>query len=344
MSSCISVGGGLLSFGARPKLASIDILKTQFSALVCLLNPREDLQILEDKVRQVDMMWVHCPMTCASQFILKDKPSFDSFRSAIDRTAGLLQSGERLFVHCAGGVHRTGVFVKTLLLRLGMTSGEIDQAMAEVRQTTTKSCGLHRLELAEELARMIEANESPAGPWTLWDGLRMTELLCVKDNPLLWIKYTPVLPNLVQADLFATDFGLTKVIHGFKICFPLDHALVSSRLGYNWHDARSPVQTDVDRVRSLKDARELIEGFCESSLPVNNYKFAGVDAHLDVQFAAHFMKSVASAAHYRVVDLSSLASFLNVPMSTGPRSPHEDLAALIQIKRTHFEITPMTKT
>mmetsp|Transcript_9991 Transcript_9991/g.19766 ORF Transcript_9991/g.19766 Transcript_9991/m.19766 type:complete len:300 (+) Transcript_9991:929-1828(+) len=274
-------------------------------------------------------------MACASRFILEDKESFDRFKLSLDQTADLLNKGESVFVHCAGGVHRTGIFVKTLLILLGRTPAESEQAMLEIRDYTLFNCGLHRLELAEELARMIAANEAPLTNSSLWDGLRMTELLNAKDNPLLWLRYSLVTPDIVQAELFATNFELSKVIHGFAVYFQLDHGKIDRKLGFSFSDARAPLSLEVDKVRTLDEASRLIESFCTSSLSSNSFKFVGKDAHLDLQFAKHFMSRVASLAHYRIVELSSLGSFLKLPAFTG--IIREDLTSLIEVRRNFFD-------
>lgn len=330
----VALQSGSLSFGARPKLEVFEALQHQFTTVVCLQTHREDLEMLERKVRQTSLNWVHIPLMCASRFLLRDLPSFEAFRAGIQQTAELLSNGSQVFVHCAGGVHRTGVFVKTLLMVLGKTAAESEGIMGDIRDITIQKCGLHRLELAEELAQMILSRTAPAESETGWGEMRMTELLSAKENPLLWAKFSPRLPSIVQVELFATDFGLSKVVEGFKVQFELDHSHINTALGFNWSASRAPVTEDLGRVRSLSEASDLIESFCSSTFSKTPFKFAGTDAHLDLQFTMHFMKPVATLAHYRVVDLSSLSSYLNTPASQG--SLLRDLETLQAIKLKFF--------
>jgi hypothetical protein len=86
----VALQSGFLSFGARPKLEVFEELQHQFTTVVCLQTHREDLEMLERKVRQTSLQWVHIPLMCASRFLLRDLPSFEAFRASIQLTVELL--------------------------------------------------------------------------------------------------------------------------------------------------------------------------------------------------------------------------------------------------------------
>ncbi len=56
------------------------------------------------------------------------------FAACIAQTAALLQQGERVVLHCAAGIGRTGTAAQCLLLALGL-----DRAEAEARITAAGS-------------------------------------------------------------------------------------------------------------------------------------------------------------------------------------------------------------
>jgi predicted protein tyrosine phosphatase len=66
-------------------------------------------------------------------------PTPEGMRSILDTIDAALQNGRRIYLHCWGGIGRTGTTVGCYLVRRGMTGEEALRQLAEWWQTVPKS-------------------------------------------------------------------------------------------------------------------------------------------------------------------------------------------------------------
>ena len=62
----------------------------------------------------------------------------------------LVDNEEKALLHCAAGMHRTGMMCYTLLRHSGLNSQEAYNALGHMRKITFEEVGDHRIQLAEE--------------------------------------------------------------------------------------------------------------------------------------------------------------------------------------------------
>ena len=96
--------------------------------LVVCLTPQEELASLSPAYWQavaegsLDFRFVNLPM---QNYGLPRDPA--GFRAGIEQITGSLAAGDKVFMHCAAGIGRTGTVAACLLKRLGLSTSEAVQ-------------------------------------------------------------------------------------------------------------------------------------------------------------------------------------------------------------------------
>ena len=71
-------------------------------------------------------------------------PPVDVALPFVDDLAARLRAGDRLLVHCAAGIGRTGTTAVCVLVRLGMTSADAEALVGEARPLAGPETGTQR--------------------------------------------------------------------------------------------------------------------------------------------------------------------------------------------------------
>lgn len=124
----------------RELTVDLDALFGQFQATV-FVSLMEDFEYrrfgissLFREVRERGAQVVHYPIVDVS---VPTSPA--TFRVLVERLYALVQTGERIFVHCKGGLGRTGLVVACLLVRLGHSAPEAVRITRETRKGTIQT-------------------------------------------------------------------------------------------------------------------------------------------------------------------------------------------------------------
>lgn len=139
----VAVHGGRLAIGPRPKVRALESMREQGAThLVTLLSEREGARDLGAAVTAAGLAWQWLPLPNG------DPPAHTAdaaIRAALDTWAALLAGGAGLYLHCAAGIHRTGMLTHALLRRTGHTPGEALRLLGALRPLTAAEAGDHRL-------------------------------------------------------------------------------------------------------------------------------------------------------------------------------------------------------
>lgn len=110
------------------------------SMVVSLIETHEfaELQVeaLPDKVELAGMNWIHLPIQDMRPPSLKFKGPWRQYGRVI---VDALASGERIFIHCKGGLGRTGTIAACLLVEFGMAHLEAIEAVRAARRSTIET-------------------------------------------------------------------------------------------------------------------------------------------------------------------------------------------------------------
>lgn len=124
----------------RDLTADLDALFEQFRATV-FVSLMEDFEYrrfgisaLFPGVRERGAQVLHYPIVDVS---VPTNPA--TFRVLIERLYAQVQAGEQVFVHCKGGLGRTGLVVACLLVRLGHSAAEAVRITSETRKGTIQT-------------------------------------------------------------------------------------------------------------------------------------------------------------------------------------------------------------
>jgi hypothetical protein len=139
----VAVGGGRVAIGGRPKLRALTAMRDEGAThIVTLLCEGEDARELGAAVTAAGLGWQWLPRRNG------DPPADHedaAIAAALDAWLALLAGGASLYIHCAAGIHRTGMLTHALLRRAGHAPADAQQLLAALRTLTAAEAGAHRL-------------------------------------------------------------------------------------------------------------------------------------------------------------------------------------------------------
>lgn len=111
----VPLGAGALALGPRlGKHRYVPLEQAGCTAVMTLLGAHEDLERIGTAVLARGWTWVTMPLRNG------EPPPAErdaELRAKLDEAVALLHGGARMYLHCAAGLHRTGM-IATALLRL----------------------------------------------------------------------------------------------------------------------------------------------------------------------------------------------------------------------------------
>lgn len=144
------VGGGRLALGPRPRVRALpDLRDAGATHLATLLSEAEGARELGEAAVRAGLEWLWLPLRNGDPPASSQVPEILATLDAwIDRLAG----GAALYLHCAAGIHRTGMIAHALLRRIGLPSDEARRLLSALRPITAAEVGEHRLAWGERWA------------------------------------------------------------------------------------------------------------------------------------------------------------------------------------------------
>lgn len=97
------------------------------------------------------MKHIHIPLEGANKPLLENKKIQTRLKADLKKTFNYLVSNEeKALVHCAAGIHRTGITAYTFLRWTGLSQDEAIATIKGMREDTHKGVGDWRIQLAED--------------------------------------------------------------------------------------------------------------------------------------------------------------------------------------------------
>lgn len=127
---------GSIGLGGKPNAETIKILAEQKTDVVLtLLKTKEKgVQEIKEAVEINKMDWIWFPLS-ASELSLKTEFK-EKFNTLLLDLIRRLEAGQKIFIHCAAGVHRTGAFSNALFQKIGYSTTESKTLIRKIRPVT----------------------------------------------------------------------------------------------------------------------------------------------------------------------------------------------------------------
>jgi protein-tyrosine phosphatase len=111
------------------------------SAIVTLLHENEGHQTIGKQANKFNIGWIWFPFLLPHLNAVKTLLKY----TFIYRLAKLLKEGNKIYIHCSAGIHRTGMISYGLLRFLGKEKGEAFELLQSLREVTAVQVGEARL-------------------------------------------------------------------------------------------------------------------------------------------------------------------------------------------------------
>jgi predicted protein tyrosine phosphatase len=157
----VPFGRGALALGPRLGKHRYPALeRAGCTAVMTLLSATEDLERIREAIESRAWTWIWMPLRGG------DPPAperDDELRARLDEAVAAIREGARLYVHCAAGLHRTGMIASALLLLLEGPEVDLVARIHEMRPETAAELREDRV----AWARRITALDQAAKPATI---------------------------------------------------------------------------------------------------------------------------------------------------------------------------------
>eukprot|EP00736_Rhodelphis_marinus_P005631 Rmarinus@m.29816 len=148
----VTMGKGRLALWHRPTIDALRIMQEEgCDGVVTLQGSRERPEDVCEMAKQCGMMWWWVPLEGANQALLQKKSVISNVSKALLDVWRNIQEGRSVLLHCAAGIHRTGLFAYSLFRISGDDPDAAKSHLAEARLHTINGVGEHRLRVAEDL-------------------------------------------------------------------------------------------------------------------------------------------------------------------------------------------------
>ena len=139
----VSVGGGQIAVGHRPKIKAIKTLPDLgVTHILTLLSEKEGGAEIGAVIKKAGIGWSWFPLKSAAP---PGEKRVQEVRLLYGELKKILAAGGRIFVHCAAGIHRTGMITYGLLRSMGFTEDEAKATLHTLRPETGEGVGESRL-------------------------------------------------------------------------------------------------------------------------------------------------------------------------------------------------------
>ena len=152
----VPIGNGHLSIGHRPGVKLVKHLKLQgATTILTLLAESEGAKIVEKFARESDLSWIWFSMSSAQP---PKKERYSEIEQLFNALALSLENGEKVYLHCSAGIHRTGMISYAFLRFLGLSTEEAMAKLSELRTETYHHVGDERIAWGEDVIKDLRLN------------------------------------------------------------------------------------------------------------------------------------------------------------------------------------------
>ena len=290
----------------RPSKGGIKILsENRCTAVVSLLSPTENPHEIGNTCKSLGMTWLWVPLQGANKRLLESNNASWLLRRALLDAKDLILKGNFILIHCAAGIHRTGLFTYALLRVLGLDKPQTLDTIQKIRNVTYEKCGIHRFELAESLATQL-LSESMSQEIGVFQQLEAVKFIAV---PLVWMRFTMTHEQSIRFECIVTDKEVKKYVLGPNLNLSIDYNYLMKMLGSDWMGAKQAKYLPGGITKNFKFAEREILQFCTETFPSNVGVVIGRNCFLENRFLCTFWTTVEGYLSSVVMDISCFEEF-----------------------------------
>ena len=145
----LPLGAGALAVGGRPGKRSYPGLeRSGCTAILSLLCEEEGALRLRDEALARGWDWRWLPLRGATA----PAPEHDArYRAELEEHLAAIEAGARVYLHCAAGLHRTGMIAAALLLLAEGPDVDLEARIHELRPVTANELRADRVAWARRV-------------------------------------------------------------------------------------------------------------------------------------------------------------------------------------------------
>ncbi len=140
--SPIEISNGLFALGHRLKVKVLADIKAQgVTHVVTLLSEKEGALEVKKAAQANQLNWLWLPLENAKP---PEEVRLEEIRRMFSQWQALLEQGAYIYIHCAAGIHRTGMMTYAFLRYLSFSSSESFHRLHCLREILIEEVGYER--------------------------------------------------------------------------------------------------------------------------------------------------------------------------------------------------------
>lgn len=294
------LSGGICCLHRPSKGGILALGQNKCTVVVSLLSPSENPHEIGNACKSVGIKWLWVPLQGANKKLLEKNNTAWLLRKVLIEGKDLILKGNFMLVHCAAGIHRTGLFTYALLRILGMDKEKTLESIQKIRNVTYEKCGIHRFELGESLAQQI-LSESISRQI---DELQQLNSVQYISNPLIWVKLSMTHMQTIRFECVVTDKNINEYVLGPNLNISIDYEYLNRMVGEDWKEFKEVKYLTGGITKHFKAVEKDLEEFFREVLPVGMGVVIGKFAFIDVRFIRALWPSLEKFLAKEMVDTS----------------------------------------
>ena len=148
----VPIGNGYLAIGHKPgkKVSYTGLKKEGATVVLTLLHENEGATGIGRQLPAVNIDWIWFPFSASKMHEGKD---LNQVRELFIKLSDLIHLGNKIYIHCSAGIHRTGMIAYGFLRFLGKEKLEAFELLQSLREVTAAQVGEDRLIWADQFGK-----------------------------------------------------------------------------------------------------------------------------------------------------------------------------------------------
>lgn len=147
----VKVENGFMAIGHKPggKISFEGLKEEGTSTVLTLLQNNEGASLIGKRLQSLQINWIWFPFSASKPH---DGKALVEVKNSYQELAKLLEAGDKIYIHCSAGIHRTGMITYGLLRFLGKDKTVAFELLRQMREVTANQVGTERLLWADQFA------------------------------------------------------------------------------------------------------------------------------------------------------------------------------------------------